>query len=280
MLDLPPHLTIEEACNWLHDKTGKEWILPNLIESGLNPYFWLDYSPEWAEIFAGRTEGYLTRMVFQGDLARLETDRGDALVTVFTAYDLRAVKADPGLRVPLSELRFKRKEVEQVAREYAQHLKSKTARNSQGRYTIAEAAQVLADAHGLEPDAFIERRMLPAIAGGLLHVMDPADGGPLIGRKCNVYADEVTPAGIDAWLSADGFPDGTRWPETTAISAAPPVPGVAANAKRWTSENLTDLQAYREAHTMQETAAKFGISEQRIRQLLPKKKPKPSPFDF
>lgn len=104
---------------------------------------------------------------------------------------------------------------------YAQYLTAKSARNAQGRYTVAEAAQVLANAHGLEPAAFIERRMLPAIAANSLKVIDPADGGPLRGRKCNVYADEVTPAGIDAWLSAEGFAEHVRWPEPAAISTAP-----------------------------------------------------------
>ena len=60
--------------------------------------------------------------------------------------------------------------------------------------------------------------MLPAITAALLPVIDPADGGPLRGRKCNVYADEVTPAGIDAWLSAEGFSKHVRWPEPALIA--------------------------------------------------------------
>ena len=49
---------------------------------------------------------------------------------------------------------------------------------------------------------------------------------------------------------------------------------VPGNRKVWTPEKLAELKAYREAHTMPETATKFGISEQRIRHLLPSNKPK------
>ena len=48
--------------------------------------------------------------------------------------------------------------------------------------------------------------------------------------------------------------------------------------KKWTPDKLADLTTYRNDHTMPETAKKFGITEQRIRQLLPSKKPKAQPF--
>lgn len=118
---------------------------------------------------------------------------------------------------------------------YAQYLEAKSARNAQGRYTIAEAAQVLAEAHGLEPAALIERRMLPAIDDGQLRAFDAADGGPLQGRKCNVYADEVTPAGIDAWLSAEGFAKHVRWPEP-ATAPEPPAPTPVAAPQKEVAE--------------------------------------------
>ena len=60
-----------------------------------------------------------------------------------------------------------------------------------------------------------------------------------------------------------------------AQSPATPAP---VTGKRWTPEKLAELKAYREVHTMPETAVKFGISEQRIRQLQPSKKPKAKPF--
>ena len=45
-----------------------------------------------------------------------------------------------------------------------------------------------------------------------------------------------------------------------------------AGGRKWIPEKLAELKAYREAHTMPETAEKFGITEQRIRQLLPSQK--------
>lgn len=58
-----------------------------------------------------------------------------------------------------------------------------------------------------------------------------------------------------------------------AQTAAPVVTG-----RKWTPEKLAELKAYREAHTMPETAAEFRISEARIRKLLPTQKPKAEPF--
>ena len=98
---LPKDATIEEACNWLQAKTGQTWVLPRLLECHLTPHFWLDYKPGYPTIYGDRIEGYQTRMIFQGDLCRLESDRGDALVNMFTAHDGTLVKVQPALRVPL-----------------------------------------------------------------------------------------------------------------------------------------------------------------------------------
>lgn len=112
---LPKDATIEQACNWLQAKTGQAWILPRLLECHLTPHFWLDYKPGYPAVFGDRIEGYQTRMMFQGDLCRLESDGADALVNMFAAHDGSLIKTEPGLRVPLSELRFKRDRVERVA---------------------------------------------------------------------------------------------------------------------------------------------------------------------
>ena len=112
---LPKDATIEQACNWLQAKTGQMWILPRLLECHLTPYFWHDYDPRWPAVYGGRIEGYQSRMMFHGDICRLESDGGDALVNMFAAHDGSLIKSDPALRVPLSELRFKRDSVERVA---------------------------------------------------------------------------------------------------------------------------------------------------------------------
>lgn len=112
---LPKDATIEQACNWLQAKTGQTWILPRLLECHLTPHFWLDYKPGYPAVYGDRIEGYQTRMMFQGDLCRLESDGAEALVNMFAAHDGSLIKTEPGLRVPLSELRFKRESVERVA---------------------------------------------------------------------------------------------------------------------------------------------------------------------
>ena len=64
-------------------------------------------------------------------------------------------------------------------------------------------------------------------------------------------------------------------PLSDLTPTAPPVP---VTDKKWISEKLAELKAYREGHTMPETAVKFGISKQRIRQLLPRGTTKANPF--
>jgi len=43
--------------------------------------------------------------------------------------------------------------------------------------------------------------------------------------------------------------------------------------KKWTDEELAELRAFRDEHGTKATAQKFGISEARVRQLLPAEKP-------
>lgn len=112
---LPKFANIEQACEWLRVRTGSEWILPRLLECHLKPYFWIDYAPGYPQIFGDCREGYLSWMVFQGDVRRLEIDGTNALVNMFTAHDGTLVKSEPGWIVPLSELRFKREAIERVA---------------------------------------------------------------------------------------------------------------------------------------------------------------------
>jgi hypothetical protein len=115
MVDLPKLANIEQVCKWLEAKTGKAWILPRLLEHGLTPYFWMDYKAGFPQIYGDKVEGYLSKMIFSGDTQRLAADGIDALVNMFTAHDGALVKIEPGWRMPLSELRFKREKVERVA---------------------------------------------------------------------------------------------------------------------------------------------------------------------
>lgn len=86
---------------------------------------------------------------------------------------------------------------------------------------------------------------------------------------------EAKPADSD---KADTHPEGDR--ETSAVPApvANPDSKPAGTVKVWTTEKLAELSAYREAHGIKKAAEHYQISEQRIRQLLPKGKPYPKGY--
>ncbi len=117
---IPKLATIQQACDWLAEKTSSTWVLARLLESGLTPWFWVDYSPTAPEkVFCGRIEGYLAPMIFTGDLQRLEADGAEALVNITRNAEGVPMKVEPGMRVPLAELRFKREDIEALAAEPA-----------------------------------------------------------------------------------------------------------------------------------------------------------------
>lgn len=112
---LPKLATAQQACNWLTQKTGATWVLQRLLEDGLMPWFWLEYSPVWPVIFGNKIEGYLAPIVFTGDTHRLEADGADALVNMTHTHDGKLFKLTPAMRVPLTDLRFKREDLERTA---------------------------------------------------------------------------------------------------------------------------------------------------------------------
>ena len=112
---LPKHATNEQACAWLHARTGQSWSLARLMECGFMPWVWLDYTPGYPSIFGDRLEGYLAPMVFGGDTERLEADGTFALITMTRTHEGIPMKINPGIRAPLSELRFKREDIEAMA---------------------------------------------------------------------------------------------------------------------------------------------------------------------
>jgi hypothetical protein len=112
---LPIHATIEQSCAYLRARTGETWALSRLLEYGLTPWLWLDYQPGWPDIFGDRLEGYLAPMCFAGDTQRLATDGSDALVTITKTHDGKLLRVDPGMHAPLTDIRFKRKDIERLA---------------------------------------------------------------------------------------------------------------------------------------------------------------------
>lgn len=112
---LPRHATVTQACEWLESQTNEPWALPRLLENGLMPWFWLDYTPGWPDVFGERHEGYLAPMVFTGDTLRLEADASAALVTMTRTHTGTPMKLAPGMRVALEDLRFKREDIQALA---------------------------------------------------------------------------------------------------------------------------------------------------------------------
>lgn len=69
----------------------------------------------------------------------------------------------------------------------------------------------------------------------------------------------------------------------TDALAAPPIaqqdaPSLPVNNKRWTDEKKAELRTYRERYGTKRAAEHFGITEQRVRQLLPGAKKWVTPF--
>ncbi|HRH15194.1 MAG TPA: hypothetical protein PK225_12685, partial [Azonexus sp.] len=84
---LPKLATIEQACAWLNERTGKDWSLARLLEYGLMPWVWLEHAPGYPAIFGDRLEGYLAPMAFGGDTQRLAAGGTDALITMTRTGD-------------------------------------------------------------------------------------------------------------------------------------------------------------------------------------------------
>ena len=113
---LPNHATVPEACEWLATETGEPWTLARLLEQGLMPWVWLDYTPEWPDIFGDRTEGYLAPMLFHGDVVRLAAGGDGVLLTMIQTPDGKPpIRLMPGYSTGIDDLRFRRDDVTRLA---------------------------------------------------------------------------------------------------------------------------------------------------------------------
>lgn len=112
---LPEYSTIDEACNWLSDQTNDDWCLARLIENHLTPYIWLDYDPQFPGIYGNHPEGIPVKMIYQGDISRLRIDRTCTLTMYLNHDGSLLIKSVPSGNVPLSELLFKREDVQELA---------------------------------------------------------------------------------------------------------------------------------------------------------------------
>lgn len=118
---LPPKATSAEAIEWLNNQTGEQWTLARIIEAGAWPWFWLDYSPEYASLFGDRIEGFTVQMEPGTDKQRLleNTCETTFLVTMFRTPE--GVLSSDGalvrgsLWLPMEALRFAREDIQLLA---------------------------------------------------------------------------------------------------------------------------------------------------------------------
>lgn len=114
--ELPFRATTEQACDWLGHQTGTPWTLKHLIESGLIPIVWLDYDPNYPALFDDANGGYPAPIFFEADTRRLALGSEDVLITMTKdVYNIVAQLNPAGIRRPLHELRFLKKELERLA---------------------------------------------------------------------------------------------------------------------------------------------------------------------
>jgi hypothetical protein len=106
-MTLPGWATTEETSLWLGDKTGKPWNLSSLLASGLTPHVWLDYSEEYADLFAEGIKRYPAPIFFVDDIKRLSEGSPDVLIRMTRDSDRISFKlTPPGISMPLDAIRF------------------------------------------------------------------------------------------------------------------------------------------------------------------------------
>jgi hypothetical protein len=107
--------TTDEACAWLAQETGAAWTLARLLENGLIPYVWLDYSADYPELFGDANGGYPAPVFYELDTQRLAAGSADVLITMTKDADKLPVQlAAPGIRAPLDALRFLQKDLKRL----------------------------------------------------------------------------------------------------------------------------------------------------------------------
>jgi hypothetical protein len=166
--DLPFRATTDEACAWLSAHDATPWTLARLIEQGLTPYVWLDYDAAFPELFGDANGGYAAPIFYEGDTARLAAGGGDVLITrTKDAYKIVAQLPAPGFRRELHELRFQKKDLEQLLKKLKREAAPKPAAVAQesrdginreqvlaafGRLVRIDLEKALADAGGIFGD--------------------------------------------------------------------------------------------------------------------------------
>lgn len=193
-------LTAEDALEWVSERTGRPWRMPELLALHLPASVWLD--PRGgsdalldAMQLRGRPEGIRCPIHFHGDLVRLAHELSEVTVTLTERPDGLAVRFDPPPRLPLSAIRYELRKLEErfpqgvpsghadAAATTPALLQQQITPSSQG----ADSVRVVSSARpGRTPDA-----LAPLIEQALLECGPGA-------AVATVYAK------LEAWASAGG----------------------------------------------------------------------------
>ncbi len=104
---------------------------------------------------------------------------------------------------------------------HAAEAAARDARQARGFYTLREAAQLLADAHGLNAQKLLQQ-LTAAFADGLLVVRDPETQAPLNSGRFRDFYDWVTADDIDKLLSTS-WRVSYRFPAGRSVTDADPL---------------------------------------------------------
>lgn len=118
-ISLPYRATTDEACAWLAAQTGTPWNLARLLEQGGQAYVWLEYSEQWAQLFADGVTRYAAPVVFIEDKQHLAAGGEDVRLRLTRdASNLPIQLAGEGLRVSRETLHFQERDLLRLLKDF------------------------------------------------------------------------------------------------------------------------------------------------------------------
>jgi hypothetical protein len=120
-ISLPYRATADEACAWLAFQTGTPWTLARLLEQGGQAYVWLDYSEEWAHLFADGVKRYAAPIVFIEDRQHLAAGGADVRLRLTRdSGNLPIQLPGEGMLVSKETLHFQERDLQRLLQDILQ----------------------------------------------------------------------------------------------------------------------------------------------------------------
>lgn len=120
-ISLPYRATTDEACAWLAAQTGTPWNLARLLEQGGQAYVWLEYSEQWAQLFADGVTRYAAPVVFIEDKQHLAAGGEDVRLRLTRdAGNLPIQLPGEGMRVSRDTLHFQERDLLRLLKDFLQ----------------------------------------------------------------------------------------------------------------------------------------------------------------